>query len=504
MAILENINVHFDNVYNGNSDNYKKYRSDLKTLTSYKYNIRLTYLHTDKNIGTGIKNECLKSLIIDHNYDINCMPVMYANLKLDKALVDDMIMNQNKNLFVVTMYKFDKNSDSQYETLCFRKKFIYFLPDNVNRMDPVDYNKETEEQMKGDTYTSLTLGLMCLDHINNNKHKCEITTSGSTQYDIVKYLVSHIKDMVIEPFTYNDRWNQFILPATCSSSVNHALKFLNNQRVFYSTPYRYYQDYDNTYIISSAGKAIDRPNDEYTSVVISIRDVDDVSANNTGLVINKATGTYEVYVSYANTQVYDNTLINKSKSKIRGITSSGASDISLTNTADYLDDKYSSMRLNNDNEHMIENIEAKMNSENFLLYFSKTDLDNNLFTLNKRITIRNINRYREFNGTYIMYRKREVYLREDSSFILTSMVNLKRIEFDSSITPVEIGVIGENKHRPTKVKKKKKITTTDNVTRINIANDLMLLKQQLEKERQQTQGNSYSPSNIKYDNYYKK
>ena len=259
--------------------------NNIRTLTAYRYTITLDYLDIDKNVITRIKNESLKSLIIDHNYDANCMPVMYANLSLDRSLIDDMIKNQNRNLIIITMNKYDKNAEIHYGTLCFRKKFIYFLPDNVNRMDPVDYNKETEEQMKGDTYTSLTLGLMCLDHINNNKHKCEITTSGSTQYDIVKYLVSHIKDMVIEPFTYNDRWNQFILPATCSSSVNHALKFLNNQRVFYSTPYRYYQDYDNTYIISSSGKAIERPNDLYTSIVMTIKDVDDISVNNTGMII---------------------------------------------------------------------------------------------------------------------------------------------------------------------------------------------------------------------------
>ena len=234
-----------------------------------------------------------------------------------------------------------------------------------------------------------------------------------------------MKNLFIEPFSYNDTFEQFVLPP--KDSVNKALRFLNDQRVFYSTPYRYYQDFNHTYIISSSGKEIKRTDETYSTIVVNIRDIDDVGANDTGVVVNRSNETYEVYVSYANTQVYDNTLINKSKNKVRGITSSGSSDISLLNTSSYSTDKYSLERLNNDNVHMIENLEAKANSENFIVYFSKNDLDTDLFTINKRISINNIQRYQEFNGNYLLYRKREIYLREDQTFVMSSMINLKRM-----------------------------------------------------------------------------
>lgn len=406
--------------------------SDIKTLTAYRYTIDLQYLNVEKKLATQIKNECLKSLIIDHNYDPNTMPILYANLKLDKSLVDDMIKNQNDNLMIVALYKYDKNSETTIQSVCFRKKFIYFLPNDVNKMDPVDYTEATEEQMKGDTYTELTLGLIALDHVNNNKTRCEINVMNSTPYDITKHITSHIDNLIIEPFTYNESIEQFMIPSSNADSVNMALKFLNNYRVFYSTPYRYYQDFNYTYIISSSGQEIERPDELYHSILITVRDIDDVSSNNTGVVINKTTGTYEVYINYANTQVYDNTLANKSKSKVRGITSSGAADLALNNTASYSDEKTVSVRLNNDNEHMLENIEADMNSENFLLYFSKNDLDTDIFTINKRISIHNIDRYSEFNGTYLLYRKREIYLREDETFVMNSMINLKRLEKETS------------------------------------------------------------------------
>ena len=401
-------------------------RRDIRSQTEYMYNISLRYVQVKKNKYVDIKNECLKSMIIDHNYEVNNMPILYANLKLDKYLVDDMIKNQNDNTIVVTLNKFDNSSDIKTEVNAFNMKFIYFLPDNVNRMDPVDYNDETNETMRGDTYTELTLGLIALDHINCNKKACEMTAKEITMYSIVKYITSHMKNLIIEPFSYNDKFDQFILRP--QNSVSKALAYLNQQKVFYSTPYRYYEDFGCTYIISSSGRAISRKNELYSSIVLSIQDITSKYANNTGVITNRTSGTYEVYVNYANTQVYDNTIANKSKNKIRGITSSGSSDLTLSNSASYSKNKMNYIRLDNDNEHMIDNIEADNNTKNFLVYFSKNDLDTDLFSINKRISIHNIDRYQEFNGNYLLYRKREVYIREDQNFKLNTMINMRRID----------------------------------------------------------------------------
>ena len=85
------------------------------------------------------------------------------------------------------------------------------------------------------------------------------------------------------------------------------------------------------------------------------------------------------------------------------------------------------MRLNNDNENMLYNIENKVNSENVFLYFNKNDLDTELFTINKKITVHHIPRYQHFNGDYLLSRKRELYFREDTSFEMISMINLHKI-----------------------------------------------------------------------------
>ena len=400
--------------------------ADKKISMQYRYTIEMYYLDTINEKNVEIKNECLKMLVIDHNFMQNCMPVIMASLKLDKSLVDDMIKNCNDNMIMLAINKYDDLTDDKQEVECIRKKFTYFLPKSANKNDPIDYNEVTEEENLGNTYTEVEIGLLCVDHINNNKHSCEIMAKNNTIYDCVKYVTSHISRMIIEPFSYNSEFEQLIMPT--KDSVKQALQFLNDFRVFYYTPYRYYNDFNYTYIISSSGRATEKQDELYSSIIIDIKDIDDASANDVGVIANKTSETYEVPVNYVNTEVYDNTIVNKSKTKLKGISSTGSDTKTLVNRASYMDEKTHSIRLNNDNTNMISNLEAVDNDGNFLVFISKNDLDMELFTINKRISIHNIERYQEYNGDYLLSRKRECFVREDDTFVLTTMLNLRRIE----------------------------------------------------------------------------
>lgn len=401
--------------------------SDKKIAMSYRYNVEMVYLDNANGKNKKIKNECLKTLIIDHNYEVNCMPVLYADLKLDRSLIDNMIANVNKNLMMIALNKYDELTDDRQENECFRKKFIYFLPNTMNVTDPVDYNEDNEEETHGDTYSTVTIGFLALDHVNNNKQSLEIACQDNTIYDCVKYCTSHIPNLIIEPFTYNDQFDQIIMPT--QDSVNKALKFLNNFRVFYNTPYRYYQDFNYTYIISSSGKAISRPDEVYSTVIIDIRDITDEGANEVGVMDNKSSQTYQVFVNYVDTQALDNSMSNKSRTAIKGVNTDGSTKTELTSTSDYSrGDKTTTLRINNDNKDMLKNMVTKSNNSNFYVYFNKTGLDTTLFSINKRISIHNISRYQEFNGDYLLSRKRELYSREDDTFTLLSMINLNRVD----------------------------------------------------------------------------
>lgn len=403
-----------------------------KTIASqYKYTVEMAYLDIKKGKTHEIKTECIKFIVIDHQFDNTCMPIIYVSLKLDKALLDDMLENSRTNLIMLALFKYDNLTEYKQQVECFRKKFTYLLPNSKNKNDPIDYNDENEDEHLGNTYTEVNMGLLCVDHINNNKKSFEINAKNNTIYDCIKYCTAHINNMIIEPFSYNDTFDHLIMPV--QDSVNRALKWLNNFRAFYYTPYRFYQDFNYTYIISSSGKATDREGELYHSIIIDVKDILDSDANDIGQIANKTSQTYEVPVSYAETDVFDNSISNKSQTVIKGYSSEGSKRRNLINKATYMDEKVRSIRLENDNENMLYNIQARENNQMYCLYFSKADLDTDLFTMNKRISVHNIVRYLDMNGTFQMVRKRELYLREDDTFTMISMINLRRISTEVEI-----------------------------------------------------------------------
>lgn len=379
-----------------------------RIYSQYRYKAEMAYLNLDKNVDTSLRVEFIKTIVIDHNYDKNSMPILFVTMKLDKSLVDDMILNINKNLILLAIYKYDNLSDTKEEVEIFRDKFTYFLPDGVNANDPIDYTEENEKEHRGNTFRDIVMGLISINHINRNKKYLELNTVNSTIYDCARYCTSHFDNLVIEPFIFNDIHKRIIMPG--QESVRKALEFLNSYRVFYYTPFRFYQDFDYTYVISSSGLAIPKDNELYSSIVVNIRDILESDANDIGLVENKTSGTYEVPVSYVNTSVYDNTIANKSRTKLKGVSSTGSIEKSLNNVADYSEDKISRVRLNNDNDNMIYNLQADTNNKNVLVYFSKADLDSTVFSINKKISVHHIDRYQQYNGNYLLYRKRNAIL----------------------------------------------------------------------------------------------
>ena len=393
--------------------------------SQYRYTISMAYLDQKRGKSTDIKTECIKFMIIDHNYEINCMPILYASMKLDKKLVDDMILNCNDNLIMVALHKYDDLTEEKQEIECFRKKFTYFLSNDINKHDPIDYNEETESEYIGNNYRQVNLGLMCVDHINNNKRSFKILEKNTTIGNATKQVMDIFDNLIMEPIGDSTVIQQLMLPEI--NSVSKTLKALNNIRVLYDTPYRYYQDFNFTYLLSSSGRAIKKSGELFTSVIFKIEDIISDNANEVGVIIDRTAQTYVVPVNHINTEVYDNTVINKSQTNLVGMTSSGALKTSLKNKASYITEKDTTIRLNNDNEGMLSNIAADKNNNNFLVYLQKTDIDTDVLSPNKRFTIHHVDKYKEHNGDYLIYRKRECYVREDTSFMLNTMINLKEI-----------------------------------------------------------------------------
>lgn len=398
----------------------------IKHPVQCKYKINMIYLDIHNGKQYEFPDECIKMIIIDNDYDELGMPMVFASLALDKRLIDNMIKFVNENLIIMAISKYDDLSQTKEEITCIRETFTYYLPNNVNANNDIDYNEETEEEMSEQTFKEITVGMLAIKHVNNNKQSNEINVTNSTMYDIVKYVMMDFGDVILEPFSDNTLFTSFM--QTTQDSVSKTLAALNDYRVFYKTPYRYFQDFDYAYVISSSGNPIKKKTEKYDTVVVQIKDILNDEANDVGYFVNDTNKTYQVPVSYINTDVFDNSIANKSKNTLESKSNNGKKTKKLKNVSKYgSKTKKTTIRLNNDNEGMLDNIEAESNNNNFFLYISKNDLDLSLFTINKRISVKNIDRYKEFDGTYLMYRKRDCFIKEDDSFVLNEMINLKRI-----------------------------------------------------------------------------
>lgn len=432
-----------------------------ENASAYRYTIDLKYQGGGQD--TYINAEQIKEIIIDHNYDINCMPVIYAMFTADRKLVDDMIKNQNNAYFILNISAFNQNSFFGSSTNALNVRCTYFINDDVNKTDPIDYTSSTGEEItQGNTFALVMAGLVCIDHVKNNKRNCAMTLRKCKSMDVVKRITEHFDNMVIEDFEFNDEYEQLIIPSKESDSVSKTLEFLNNKRVFYSTPYRFYQDFDATYLVSSSGKAVSKgkssggglggvvagllgagslgslfggSGDELN---IQVSDIDDMTTALSGVVMNLLSGLLglggstsngmKIGLNYGYVQVIDSTITNKRKSKLRATSSEGSTDQDLAVSSTILTNAPKTSRMNNDNEHMKDNIKAAEDSSNYFLSFTKPDLDTTVFSINKSITINNNQRYKDLNGRYLLFRKQETYVRDADTFLLRTFINLRRID----------------------------------------------------------------------------
>ena len=391
------------------------------------YKIELYYTDIKTSNVKRIEQQNIKYLTIHHNYEINNMPVLFLSLSIDKSLIDHMVLNINKNLLTMALYKYNEIDEAEAETECFRKQFTYFLPKKANANAEIDYTEDNENETVGNTLRNVIIGLMCVDHINNNKRPMELNMKNVSMFDCVRHCMSHFNNLVMEPFNYNKIYKQLIIPP--KNSISKVLSYLNNLDTFYTTPFRYYQDFKYTYLISTSNKVTKTKEDIITNVLLTINKSSEVQTyNDNSFGVDLQRNIYTIDVNYANMSLYNNDIINKSKITVKGISNSGTDSKELNSKSDYMNKTTSSIRLNNDNDTMLENIVSDYNSSNLFITINKSGLDSDIFTLNKKYIVKNIDKYRNYDGEYILSEKIDAYTINGDKFKLDSILKLRKFE----------------------------------------------------------------------------
>ena len=402
----------------------------------YKYTATMSFILGQEVHDIDTMN--IKSIAIDNDYKNANMPMIFVTVAINRKIIDKMVKNQDSGIIILDLQRAIINSDmpdlySKY----INDKFIYFISEDVNKTDEIDYEESNKD--RDDLFKVVVLGLLSLDHVNKNKRDINGVVNGNLA-SVLYYLIGN-QPVLIEPPKDNiDMHNKFIPPM---NSISKTLKYLNSLNVFYQTPYRFFIDFDCAYLMSSSGKAVKKKGEDISTVFLILRNTFNEASKVQGMIIDEKQSMYQIECDGIDCELADNHISEKSYSTISAINASGSSTQgSLSNrTKDTIvESKNKSIRLANDNTGLLDNMISASDSSAIQLLVQKTDIDSSVLTMNKEYIIKADEVYKTeaYNGRYILTRKRELYIREDTNFVMNTMLLFEKIPGDNIEMPVAI------------------------------------------------------------------
>lgn len=385
---------------------------------SYKYNIQLTYMKDDIEINLDYKN--ILTMAIDYNYEKKNMPTLLIRVGIDKSIIDHMISNKN-NTIILSITKFKESNGIHIRKPVIKSEFFYFLDNNMSFTDDIDYgNKENKENK--DIYKIISLGLIQKDIVLNNKTLINTVYKDTHLLDIICDVFKE-KNLVIEPFVNNDDVKCLIVPPM--ETVSKFLTYLDDRYTFYNTPYRFFYDFNKTYLLSSSGKGVPVKNEKYNAIFIYVDNTITNKSKFDGMKEDSELKAYMINVDAAAINISVDKATTISYNQIIGVNSEG--EYQSVNINSNLDgDRYKVTRLSNERFDVLDNLKNELESNNIVINIIKGELDSTVFTLNKEYYIKNYNKLADKNGKFLLSAKKEIYIKESEYFNMTTILTLKK------------------------------------------------------------------------------
>ena len=118
---------------------------------------------------------------------------------------------------------------------------------------------------------------------------------------------------------------------------------------------------------------------------------------------------------------------NKEYTSIIGITSSGdIKKLNLSIVPENSKEKVLLQRICNDNMRYLDNIKENIDSSSVVLQLSKSEIDSSIITPNKEYIIKNYREFSEYNGTFILSSKKDVFIQQNGEFISNTYLTFRK------------------------------------------------------------------------------
>lgn len=402
-------------------------------LSQYRYSIEFKYLNVKKGTFTRIKGTNIDWVMIDRDYDKYNMPIMYASINVDYKVADDMIRNYKDNLINVsiTKHSYDTDDEEWFNNMLDEEyiegQFEYFTDDKVTETSELQEMDPDATDEKKDLYRKITIGLMKLSLINCNKIRFNMTLYNTDMTNALMTSTKGLVNLVMEPLAYNDLLPQIIIPSV--DSVSKIIQALNNVKVLYPSPYRFFMDFDYTYLLSSDGVSVLRKGQRIADLLYCVKKITNTSGMKEGMYINRPQKNYQINISNTNVDIYDNQAADKSMTDVVGIPASGDKQQQAVNMdkSTAVDNKYASVNIPNDNLNLIKNITAAASANCVEVCMVKDNIDASIVDINGITVIHHLDEDAKYNGQYLLSRKREILLNDSFDFTMTVVANYKKL-----------------------------------------------------------------------------
>lgn len=391
---------------------------------SYSYKVEAKFVLDGKE--ETILPEGITSIVTNYDYDTNNIPIIYLGVRLETALYNKMVINAEKATITLSITKSKNGGNFNVYNSYIKDTFTYSMSTNPDYNTTMEKQSGTNDQIM-QNYREGFIALIKQDNTDNNKRIINTIIKNSNMMSILHKYTSHMK-MVIEPIHVDKKFNFLIIPPIESRAK--LIDYLYKQSSFYRKGYRYFVDFNKTYLLSEEGNPVSSNDGTFDTIIINVEDPTAETAHQTGIITDYKTKSYILNIN-ANDTVMN---IRKSEDKIfntiMGVDSFGNTrelslDIPRTRGSS---DKLRLERVPFDNMDYTDYLKNVIENTTIMFNVTKTEVDTSLITPNKEYIVRNYPTISEYNGRYVLSYKKETFINQNEHFVSSVIFGLRKIK----------------------------------------------------------------------------
>lgn len=390
---------------------------------SYRYKVDVILILENENID--INPESIMAITIDSNFDIYNRPIIYLTLNIQSKIYDKLVLNSETATINLRIRKTGTSNGSSLGKKYIHDSFSYLMKSDPDYYKEIREKSRVDDKIDKDDYMYGTIALFKKDSLDKIKQLHFNIFKNSNMASIIHRYTKDRK-MIIEPFDSREKFDTIIVPPM--ESLTEVIEFLNEFDALYNRKYRYFEDFNVTYLLNGSGNIV-HATDRYDTVIIDIVDPTDERSKTPGVIIDSDQSAYVLYVDAQDSTVDIDKTKNIEYESIVGVSSTGEIyKVQLKNTLNPNNEKCLIQRIYNDNSRAIDNLKYLLDSASIMLQISKSEVDGSLFTPNKEYLVNNYDRLAKYNGKFLLSFKKEVIIQQDSEFIPNIILGLRKIE----------------------------------------------------------------------------